>query len=148
MDNRGRPSFDVPRYLSALPLFNDVAPAALARLSEGCTLRRLARGEPVFRVGDACNEFHVCVIGQVKLFALSPDGHEKVMILAGDLATEWLEHTRFGTVLREGLLIGGWVAMWRPIEIFLYDWWPIRGEARLYDRLSASTVEVVASRPG
>ena len=71
-----------------------------------------------------------------------------VMILAGDLATEWLEHTRFGTVLREGLLIGGWVAMWRPIEIFLYDWWPIRGEARLYDRLSASTVEVVASRPG
>ena len=26
----------------------------------------------------------------------------------------------------EGLLIVGWVAMWRPLEIFLYDWQPIR----------------------
>lgn len=83
MDNRGRPSFDVPRYLSALPLFHDVAPPARARLAEGCTLRRLARGEAVFRVGDPCNEFHVTVIGQVKLFALSPDGHEKVIELIG-----------------------------------------------------------------
>ena len=23
-------------------------------------------------------------------------------------------------------MIGGWVALWRPLEIFLYDWWPIR----------------------
>jgi CRP-like cAMP-binding protein len=83
MDNRGRPSFDLPRYLSALPLFHDVAPAELARLAEGCTLRRLARGEAVFRVGDPCEEFHVTVIGQVKLFALSPDGHEKVIELIG-----------------------------------------------------------------
>jgi hypothetical protein len=48
----------------------------------------------------------------------------------------------FGEILREGLSIGGWVAMWRPIEIFLYDWWPIRREARLYDRLSAMPVKV------
>lgn len=48
----------------------------------------------------------------------------------------------FGEILREGLSIGGWVAMWRPIEIFLYDWWPIRNEARLYDRLSAMPVIV------
>jgi CRP-like cAMP-binding protein len=83
MDNRGRPSFDLPRYLSALPLFHDVAPAELARLAEGCTLRRLARGEAVFRVGDPCEEFHVTVIGQVKLFALSPGGQEKVIELIG-----------------------------------------------------------------
>jgi hypothetical protein len=24
---------------------------------------------------------------------------------------------------QESLLIGGWVAMWRPMEILLYDWW-------------------------
>jgi hypothetical protein len=47
------------------------------------------------------------------------------------------------TLLREGLLIVGWVAMWRPIEIFLYDWWPIAGERRLYDRLSRLEVRVV-----
>src|SRR6187397_2948142 len=49
-------------------------------------------------------------------------------------------------VLREGLLIVGWVAMWRPLEVFLYDWWPIRAEARLFDRLSAMTVRIKPSR--
>ena len=45
-------------------------------------------------------------------------------------------------VLRESLVIGAWVAMWRPIEIFLYDWWPIRDEARLFDRLAEMPVDV------
>ena len=48
-----------------------------------------------------------------------------------------------GEILRESLLIGGWVAMWRPLEVFLYDWWPIREEARLFDRLSAMPVRIV-----
>ena len=47
-----------------------------------------------------------------------------------------------GAVLHESLLIGGWVAMWRPLEIFLYDWWPIRAEARLFDRLAAMPVRL------
>jgi hypothetical protein len=47
------------------------------------------------------------------------------------------------TMLREGLLIGGWVAMWRPMEIFLYDWWVIRGERRIHDRLSRLDVRIV-----
>jgi hypothetical protein len=32
--------------------------------------------------------------------------------------------------------------MWRPLEVFLYDWWPIRAEARLFDRLSAMPVRI------
>ncbi|MEW5917587.1 MAG: hypothetical protein AB1762_14375 [Gemmatimonadota bacterium] len=48
-----------------------------------------------------------------------------------------------GGILRESVLIGGWVAMWRPLEIFLYDWWPIRDDAKLFDRLSAMPVRVV-----
>jgi len=50
-------------------------------------------------------------------------------------------------LLEQGLLIVGWVAMWRPLEIFLYDWWPILGEARLYDRLSTMHVRVVDETP-
>jgi hypothetical protein len=69
-----------------------------------------------------------------------------VSILLGNVAEEMLEHTRFAGVARESLLIGGWVAMWRPLEVFLYDWWPIRAEARLFDRLSAMAVRVVPSR--
>lgn len=75
--------FDIPRYLSALPLFQEMAPDELQRLAEGCRLRRFARGDSVFRVGMPCEEFHVTVVGQIKLFALSPAGQEKVIELAG-----------------------------------------------------------------
>lgn len=60
----------------------------------------------------------------------------------GDLVANALTGSRFVDVLREGLMIGGWVAMWRPLEIFLYDWWPIRGQIRLYDRLASMPVRV------
>ena len=48
----------------------------------------------------------------------------------------------FHDILHEGLLISGWVAMWRPIQIFLYDWWPIRKQRQLYHKLSYLKVEV------
>ncbi len=63
-------------------------------------------------------------------------------IVLGDLAAAALQGRRVAEIVREGFLIGGWVAMWRPLEIFLYDWWPIRAEARLFDRLSAMSVRV------
>ena len=44
--------------------------------------------------------------------------------------------------VQEGLIIFGWVANWRPAEIFLYDWWPIRKQARLYARLSHMPIEL------
>lgn len=68
-------------------------------------------------------------------------------ILIGNLTETVLDGTRFAGLARESVMIGGWVAMWKPLEIFLYDWWPIRAEARLFDRLSAMTVRVVPSRP-
>ena len=67
-------------------------------------------------------------------------------ILIGDLVATVLRETRFAGIARESLLIGGWVAMWRPLEVFLYDWWPIRAEARLFDRLGAMALRVVPSR--
>jgi len=64
-----------------------------------------------------------------------------VSLLVGDFLAKMLSGG-IGELLRESLLIGGWVAMWRPMEIFLYDWWPIRAEAKLYDRLSAMPVRI------
>jgi hypothetical protein len=65
-----------------------------------------------------------------------------VSIGVGDFLANTLSGQRAGEILRESLLIGGWVAMWRPLEIFLYDWWPIRAEARLFDRLTAMPVRI------
>jgi hypothetical protein len=47
------------------------------------------------------------------------------------------------TVFRESLMIGGWVAMWRPLETFLYDWWPLLGERRFHQRLGRMPVRIV-----
>ncbi len=60
--------------------------------------------------------------------------------LAASLAPEPV-----GEILQEGFLIIGWVANWRPVEIFLYDWRPMRQRARLYDRLSRMQVTVKAA---
>lgn len=41
-----------------------------------------------------------------------------------------------------GLHIVGWVAMWRPLEIFLYDWWPLWSHQRLLERLARMKVRL------
>ena len=48
----------------------------------------------------------------------------------------------FLNVARESLTIAGWVAMWRPMEIFLYEWWPLRRRWRVYEKMSRMEVEV------
>jgi CRP-like cAMP-binding protein len=75
--------FDIPRYLSRMPLFGDFGPAELEHLAQGCQLRRFGRGETVLQMGDVCDAFHVVVLGQVKLYVLSPAGQEKVIELIG-----------------------------------------------------------------
>ena len=49
-------------------------------------------------------------------------------------------------ILREGLLIVGWVAMWGPIDIFLYGWWPIAARRRQFAHLTKIDIEVRALR--
>ena len=63
-------------------------------------------------------------------------------IALGDFLAALLRGSRIGEILRESLTIGGWVSMWRPLEVFLYDWWPIRNEARLSDRLASMPVRI------
>jgi len=46
-------------------------------------------------------------------------------------------------ISRESLTIAGWVAMWRPMEIYLYDWWPLRRRGRIYRKLGRMPVEIL-----
>ena len=75
-------SFDAIRFLQRLPLFSDLGSEELQRLGGVCQLRRFERGEMVFRTGDPCDGFHITLTGQVKLFAVSPAGQEKVIEIA------------------------------------------------------------------
>lgn len=79
MDTRARPAFDIARFLSVVPLFQEMDAEELWRIEQGSRLRRLARGDMVFRFGEPCEAFHLCVTGQIKLFVLSPTGQEKVI---------------------------------------------------------------------
>lgn len=61
--------------------------------------------------------------------------------VAGEMVEEdsmrsWSEFVKLG------LHIVGWVAMWRPLEIFLYDWWPIRSDRQLLERLARIRVRL------
>lgn len=57
------------------------------------------------------------------------------------------EGLALSSYVRESLTIAGWVAMWRPMEIYLYDWWPIRRANRNLERLATMDVEVLRSEP-
>ncbi len=51
-----------------------------------------------------------------------------------------------GKIARESLTIIGWVALWRPIQIFLYDWWPLKKRIRVFHNLQFARVSVVQAR--
>lgn len=65
-----------------------------------------------------------------------------IAIIVGEsIATRAGGH--LGRVIGESLHLLGYVAMWHPLEIFLYEWWPILGERRVHDRLSRMPVRIV-----
>jgi hypothetical protein len=63
-------------------------------------------------------------------------------LLVADLLTPLAGGT-FLKILRESLTIGGWVSMWRPMQIFLYEWWPLMRRSRTYHNLGLAQVRVL-----
>ncbi len=60
------------------------------------------------------------------------------------LLREWiLAHngTLLSSIIAEGLIIVGWVGMWKPISNMLYDWWPLRKEKTIYEKISKTEIE-------
>lgn len=64
------------------------------------------------------------------------------LCLALSFAAKRIPEPGFAAFLGEGLPIVGWVAMWRPLELFLYDGWPVRRRIRLCRRVLSSAIEV------
>jgi hypothetical protein len=62
-------------------------------------------------------------------------------ILAGNLIAAWATEP-WSLLAREALMIGGWVAMWRPMQIYLYDWWPLRRRGQIFEKMSRITIEL------
>jgi CRP-like cAMP-binding protein len=76
-------------------LFRELGAQDLERLAHACQVRRLGRGDELFHSGDACEGLYLVVDGQIKLYAQSGPGHEKVIEVFN--AREWVvEAMMFG----------------------------------------------------
>lgn len=67
------------------------------------------------------------------------------VIVIAESAAQMVQTERYAALIENSLVIGAWVALWRPLEIFLYDWWPVYAEAKLFDRLSLMDVSTVVA---
>jgi len=61
-------------------------------------------------------------------------------VVAAQYVESMLGEGPLARVMEESLIILGWVANWRPLEIFLYEWWPIARRRNLYGRLAAAEI--------
>jgi hypothetical protein len=63
-------------------------------------------------------------------------------LFASSLIAQHERPSTFLDIVRESLTIGGWVAMWRPMEIYLYDWWPLSRRGALLAKLSRMQIDL------
>lgn len=70
-----------------------------------------------------------------------------ICLLISRLVVQLIGEGEVARYLTEGLIILGWVANWKPIEIFLYEWWPLAQRRNLYRRLAEAKVEVRSETP-
>lgn len=61
--------------------------------------------------------------------------------VAAHLATDHL----LAQLFADALLIIGWVAMWEPVTILLYQLWPIVKMKKVYDKISTMEIEILPS---
>ena len=65
-----------------------------------------------------------------------------ICLVASQLARARLGSGPIASAIAESLILVGWVANWKPIETFLYDWWPLKRRRDLYRRLAKAVVEI------
>jgi hypothetical protein len=63
-----------------------------------------------------------------------------ICLALSQLVRTALPQWALGQLLAEGIIIFGWVANWRPAEIFLYDMWTVRRRLDLYRRLADAQI--------
>lgn len=115
-------------------------------------IEKMPPQDPVPLVSEAIRNYfdYKALLAKRSLRLLMIEGRTSLLIglgflalclIAADLIGAFSGSTLF-RLLKESLLIGGWVAMWRPLQIFLYDWWPLVRRRRVYHNLAHASVHV------
>jgi len=64
-----------------------------------------------------------------------------ICLFLSELVIFYFPETKFGNFVSHGFIIAAWVALWRPIELILYDWWPCLDKIRIFNKLTNTQVE-------
>ncbi len=119
------------------------APEAMAGALDEETIRYAIRAHFAYEVERVRSQLRR-VLRQGNLFiAIGLGTLVACLVLAR--AAERIPSDLWKPIVREGLVITGWVAMWKPLEVFLYEWWPFRHRIRLLQRIADAEVRVVQS---
>jgi len=111
---------DFKALLAGQPLFNTLSPEEIARITQNVRDFRPKKGEVLFNKGDDCKGLHVLLVGLVKLFFISPHGHEKVVeiIRPGHMFGEALMFLERPYVVSAQALADSWVIYLPKTTIF------------------------------
>lgn len=63
------------------------------------------------------------------------------------IVKRYLPSGNLSTVIEIGLAVLAWVALWRPGELLLYEWYPFKRDARLFRRLEQADLQIAVRRP-
>ena len=66
-----------------------------------------------------------------------------VIFSLSEFALYLMPDNRVVVFIRESFIILSWVALWRPLDLLLYDWYPIKVNINLYKRLEHCPVQVI-----
>ena len=119
-------------------------------------IEQMPQEDPAPLVAEAIHNYfsYKAVLTKRSLRLLMIEGRTSLLIglgfltlclLGADLLTTF-SNNAFLRVVREGLIIGGWVSMWRPLQIFLYEWWPLARRTRIYRNLGQAVVHVLPAK--
>lgn len=106
------------------------------------------------QINSAIHSFFTYEAGLVNARKRKSVREGRIYLLAGLIAmfsclsfSQLLEtsfaQSRITLIIQEGLVIIGWVAMWRPLEMFLYDWWPLHEQQLYMKKIAEMEKEII-----
>ncbi len=115
-------------------------------------IQEMPEEDPAAVVRDAIHNFfdYKATLSRRQLVLLLMEGRTSLLIglaflgvclLCADLLSGQADNALVRAA-RESLIIGGWVAMWRPLQIFLYEWWPCVRRGKVFRNLAKAQVQV------
>lgn len=72
-----------PEQVRHIPYFQDIEPRLVERVRRAMFEVQAAKGQLLFSEGEPAEAMYGVLAGQVKIFKLSPDGREQVLLIAG-----------------------------------------------------------------